>query len=98
MNRMLLAVGLFATSLSFAKASYTLACQMKGTTAVVYACNSGNSAEGNNHYVTVQACEGTSCVDDYDLMYIYASSGSCEEVGSISFSDKKDFCLASFRP
>jgi hypothetical protein len=95
-----LALVLFVTlsSAAWAKANYSLACSMKGTVAHVYACNSGNSSEGNNHYVSVTACDGSDCDNDYDLMYIYASSGQCDPVGSIDFGETKEFCTAIFRP
>lgn len=82
---------------AFAASDYSLTCSMHGTTADVYACNAGNSSEGNNRYVTVKACADGDCDSDYDLMYIYAAAGDCEIVGSISFDEPKDFCIASFR-
>jgi hypothetical protein len=83
---------------AFAEAKYSLSCNMRGSTANVYACNSGNSAEGNNEYVTVEACtDDNDCDNTYELMYIYASSGRCEIVGSIDFVEAKDFCIAQFR-
>ena len=90
---------LFATaSTAWAEADYSFACQMEGAQAVVYACNSGNSAEGNNHYIYVQACvDGRDCDDDYDLMYVYASSGGCDEIGRIEFDERKTMCMARYR-
>ena len=80
-----------------ADAEYSLTCNMKDDVAEVYVCNTGSSAEGNNHYIVVEACRARDCDDDYDLMYIYASPGSCEMVGSIEFSESKDFCVARYR-
>jgi hypothetical protein len=82
---------------AFAEAQYSLTCSMIGTRADVYVCNSGSSAEGNNEYVSVKACRGRDCDNDYDLMYIYATPGDCDLAGSIDFDDPKDFCIASFR-
>ena len=82
---------------ALAESQYSLTCDMDGRTAHVYACNSGNSSEGNNRYVTVKSCVDGDCDDDYDLMYIYSAAGECEEVGTIDFDEDKDFCLATFR-
>lgn len=82
---------------AMADADYSLTCNMNGSTAEVYACNSGDSAEGNNHYVTVKACDDWDCDSNYDLMYIYATPGDCDLVGTIDFDENKDFCVATFR-
>lgn len=91
-------VSVFAASpAAFADADYSLSCSMNGSTATVYACNSGDSAEGNNEYVTVEACSGSLCDDDYDLFYIYALPGGCDAVGTMSFSESHEYCMARFR-
>jgi hypothetical protein len=87
----------FFSSSAFAESEYSLTCSMSGSTANVYVCNSGSSAEGSNEYVNVKACRGRDCDSDYDLMYIYATPGDCDLVGNIDFGDSKDFCVASFR-
>ncbi|MCX6117946.1 MAG: hypothetical protein NT027_10415 [Proteobacteria bacterium] len=81
----------------FAESDYSLTCDMSGSKANVFACNSGNTSEGNNRYVKVKACERTDCDSTYKLMYIYAAAGHCKLVGSVSFREVKDFCTASFR-
>ena len=95
-NHIALAVLVFCC-IGSADAKYSLSCSMNGKTAAVYACNSGRSAEGQNRYINVKACERRDCDEDYDLMYVYASPGSCDVIGSITFRDTKDFCLATFR-
>jgi hypothetical protein len=82
---------------AMSEANYSLACSTVGNTANVYACNSGNSSEGNNRYVTVRACGDRGCDSDYTLMYIYGASGQCDFVGSISFDEPLEFCTATFR-
>ena len=98
MHKLLSAIFLMFSGFALAEANYSLTCDMSGSSATVYACNSGNSAEGNNRYVTVTACDDRDCDSTYELMYIYASAGQCDAVGSVSFNKSKEYCFASFRP
>jgi hypothetical protein len=92
-------IALAVASPALADADYSLSCNFSNGSATVIVCNSGNSSEGNNKYVTVKACNfDGDCDDDYDLFYIYAASNSCESVGSIDLDvDGAGWCSATFR-
>lgn len=80
-----------------ADADYSLTCQMKGNVATIYACNSGDSSEGNNEYITIRACRGSSCKSTYSLFYVYGRAGRCDKIGTKSFSGNFEYCTATFR-
>ena len=80
----------------FAEANYHLTCNMNGNVADVYVCNTGNSSEGNNEWVRVQACGRRGCESERELMYIYGAAGRCEFLESVTFDREHDYCSASF--
>lgn len=98
MRSVLVAIIALLPSLLLAKAEYSLSCNAGEGEAKVYVCNSGNSAEGNNRYVTVRACGERGCREDYDLYYIYATPGDCDHVGTMDVgAGYDDYCIARFR-
>lgn len=97
--RCMFLLGSFSYSANaLATAQYALSCNMYNGTAKVFAYNSGNSAEGENQYILVTACDTLRrCQRTLKLMYVYATPNHFREIGYVRFNASKHFCAAAIR-